>query len=75
MNLSLHVIGYLFIQSCSLPESYGDVNEPTNAFIFYLVYGGSILIVTFVLILVLKFMIKPKEKSKNHIKRKILMDL
>lgn len=75
MNLLLLIIGYLFIQSCSLPKSYGDVNEPANAFIFYVIYGSSIFVVACVLLLTFKFMIKPKEKSKEHIKRKILMDL
>ncbi|MBL1213990.1 MAG: hypothetical protein HND52_11590 [Ignavibacteriae bacterium] len=75
MIIAMQVIGYMLVQSCSLPESFGDVNEPANAFIFYLVYGFSLLVVAFVSLLTFKFMIKPKEKSKEHIKRKILLDL
>lgn len=71
----LTILKLLFIQSCSLPDTFGEPNTPANALIFYLVYGTSILIVVGVFLLFLWFTIKPREKSENHIKRKILLDL
>ena len=43
-------------------------------FWFYFVYVASTLIVLAVIILTVKYLINPKEESKNHIKRIILED-
>ncbi|MFA3781484.1 hypothetical protein ABRY23_00295 [Melioribacteraceae bacterium 4301-Me] len=43
-------------------------------FWFYFVYVASTLIVLAVIILTIKYLINPKEESKNHIKRIILED-
>lgn len=43
-------------------------------FWFYFVYTASTLVVLVVIILTIKYLINPKEESKNHIKRKILED-
>lgn len=49
--------------------------QPVNKdFWFYFVYAASALIVLLVLILSIKYLVNPKEKSKNHIKRIILED-
>ena len=43
-------------------------------FWFYFIYAVSILIVLLITILTIKYLINPKEKSENHIKRIILND-
>lgn len=43
-------------------------------FWFYFVYVASTLIVLVVIILTVKYLVNPKEESKNHIKRVILED-
>ena len=43
-------------------------------FWFYFVYVASTLIVLVVIILTVKYLVNPKEESKNHIKRIILDD-
>ncbi len=43
-------------------------------FWFYFVYVASTLIVLVVIILTVKYLVNPKEESKNHIKRVILDD-
>lgn len=43
-------------------------------FWFYFVHVASTLIVLVVIILTVKYLVNPKEESKNHIKRVILDD-
>lgn len=60
----------VFIYSIFL-QHQNTQNVEKNSW-FYLVYAVSILVVIVVLILTIKYLVKPGEKSENHIKRKIL---
>lgn len=60
----------VFIYSVLLQHQ--NMQNVEKDFWFYLVYAVSILVVIIVLILTIKYLVKPGEKSENHIKRKIL---
>lgn len=52
-----------------------EIMQPVDKdFWFYFIYAVSILIVLLVTIFTIKYLINPKEKSENHIKRIILND-
>lgn len=74
MITAMQVFIYVLFQSCSLPEGFEDLNQPYNALVFYLVYGFSITVVAGVSFFTVKYLWKPKEKSIDHIKNKILTD-
>lgn len=61
---------FAFIYSVLLQHQ--NMQNVEKDFWFYLVYAVSILLVIIVLILTIKYLVKPGEKSENHIKRKIL---
>lgn len=61
---------FAFIYSVLLQHQ--NMQNLEKDFWFYLVYVVSILVVIIVLILTIKYLVKPGEKSENHIKRKIL---
>ena len=52
-------------------ESVGTVDKD---FWYYMLYILSIFIVFLVLGLTIKYLVQPREESKNHIKRRILED-
>lgn len=58
---------FILLQHQSMPPVEKD-------FWFYFIYAVSILIVLLVTIFTIKYLINPKEKSENHIKRIILND-
>lgn len=53
---------------------HGTTSPADKDFWYYLIYILSFLIVLIVLSLTIKYLIHPKEESKNHIKRVILSD-
>ncbi len=62
----------LFVFIYSILLQHQNMQNVEKDFWFYLVYAVSILVVIIVLILTIKYLIQPGEKSENHIKRKIL---
>lgn len=56
----------------SILLQHQNMQNVEKHFWYYLVYAVSILVVIIVLILTIKYLVKPGEKSENHIKRKIL---
>lgn len=62
----------LFVFIYSVLLQHQNMQNVEKDFWFYLVYAISILVVIIVLILTIKYLVKPGEKSENHIKRKIL---
>lgn len=62
----------LFVFIYSVLLQHQNMQNVQKDFWFFLVYAVSILIVIIVLILTIKYLVKPGEKSENHIKRKIL---
>lgn len=53
---------------------HGTNSPAVKDFWYYMIYILSFLIVFIVLGLTIKFLIRPGEESKNHIKRMILSD-
>ena len=51
-----------------------NIQPVDKDFWFYFIYAVSILIVLLITVLTIKYLINPKEKSENHIKRIILND-
>lgn len=60
--------------SISILLQHQNMQPIDKDFWFYFIYALSILIVLFITILTIKYLINPKEKSENHIKRIILND-
>lgn len=67
MNITSFIV---FIYSVLMQHQ--NMQNVEKDFWFYFVYAFSIFVVIIVLILTIKYLIKPGEKSENHIKRKIL---
>ncbi|HRN26422.1 MAG: hypothetical protein IT276_07725 [Ignavibacteriaceae bacterium] len=62
------------LASISILLQHQNMQPVDKNFWFYFIYAVSILIVLLITILTIKYLINPKERSENHIKRIILND-
>ncbi|HMN22971.1 MAG TPA: hypothetical protein PKE38_00660 [Ignavibacteriaceae bacterium] len=62
------------LASISILLQHQNMQSVDKNFWFYFIYAVSILIVLLITILTIKYLINPKERSENHIKRIILND-